>query len=152
MTNCDHLQGLQMVNVKHLSAQPSYVRLQDTEVCLVAFPSDSSKQQHGLVVSHCRWMKAKIGYDRMHSGLQNVIATGRVWKSKREMRNASLYHTSKFKGYQLVNIYKFQRSSLQRAPFLEGTGSKKTRAPWFHVISCGRGPTLECFRTDVCGK
>ena len=37
----------QMVNVKHLSAQPSYIRLQDTEVCVVAFPSESSRQQHG---------------------------------------------------------------------------------------------------------
>ena len=87
--------------------------------------------------------------DRMHSGLQNVIATGRVWKSKREMRNASLYHTSKFIGYQLLIFYKFQRSSLQRAPFVEGAGSKKTRAPWPYVISCGRGPTLECLRTHA---
>ena len=62
-----------MVNVEHLSAQPSYVRLQDTEVCLVACPSDSSRQQHGGLA-----LSMDESEDRMHSGLQNVIATGRV--------------------------------------------------------------------------
>ena len=62
-----------MVNVKHLSAQPSYIRLQDTEVCLVAFPSDSSGQQHGGFA-----LSMDESEDRMHSRLQDVIATGRV--------------------------------------------------------------------------
>ena len=95
----------------------------------------------------CRWMKAKIGC---------TVGCRMLWRlAGSENQNVKCEthpsNISKFIGYQFLIFYKFQRSSLQRAPFVEGAGSKKARAPWPwpHVISCGRGPTLECLRTHA---
>ena len=62
-----------------LSHQPRYIGFQYAEVCVGAFPPDSSRQQRGGLA-----LSMDESEDRMHSELQYVIATGRVSKSQRE--------------------------------------------------------------------
>jgi hypothetical protein len=118
-----------------LSHQPRDIGFQYAQVCLAAFLPDSSGQQRGGAA-----LSMDESEDGMHSELQHVIPTGRVLKSQHETWNTYSLSiiSSILKGYQLLNVHKLLWSSLQRAPFVEGTGSKKNTST---MTSCGPVPT-----------